>query len=54
MTLFRNVLVGCDGSEGAFDALALAEQLGDRGEGRLILASVYPFFRCVSAPGTGG
>lgn len=50
MTLFRNILVGCDGSESAFDALALAEQLRDREAGRLILASVYPFYRGLSAP----
>ncbi|MGZ8475503.1 MAG: universal stress protein [Candidatus Limnocylindria bacterium] len=40
--MFRNVVVGYDGSERGGDAVALAERLRDPRKGMLVLVSAYP------------
>jgi nucleotide-binding universal stress UspA family protein len=49
--MFHTILVGCDGTEHQADAIALAQQLRDPDQGKLILANVYPFYRGLSGPG---
>jgi nucleotide-binding universal stress UspA family protein len=50
--MFRSIVVGCDGSDQSFRAIELAEQVRDPDGGRLILASVFPFYRGFAAPVT--
>jgi nucleotide-binding universal stress UspA family protein len=48
--VFRSIVVACDESEQSLRAIEMAEQLRDPDGGRLILVSVFPFFRGFAAP----
>jgi nucleotide-binding universal stress UspA family protein len=43
--VYRTIVVGCDGSRGADEALALAQQLLEPDAGRLILVSAFSVYR---------
>lgn len=43
--MFEHIVVGCDGSQATREAIALAEQLRAPQRGKLILVSVFPFYR---------
>ena len=49
--MYRTILVGCDGSEHEVGAIALAQQLREPHEGRLILGNSFPLYRGFSGPG---
>jgi nucleotide-binding universal stress UspA family protein len=48
--VFTTIVVGCDGSPGTTDAIAFAEQLREPEHGRLVLVSVFPYYRGFAAP----
>ena len=48
--MYRTIIVGCDGSEATADAVALAQQLRDPNEGRIILVNVFPLHRSFVDP----
>ncbi len=50
-SMYKRILVGCDGSADQADAIALAQQLRDPDGGTLILTNVFSLFRPLTGPG---
>ena len=50
--MFRTIVVGCDGTSAADEAVALAQQLHDPEGGRLVLVSVFSMYEGIASPST--
>lgn len=50
--MFRTIVVGCDGTESADQAVALAQQLRDPAGGRIVLVSAFSVYQAFGSPVT--